>query len=288
MAFTLPSLPYPTNALEPHIDKMTMEIHHGKHHKAYVDNLNKALEGQAALLTSRSSSFCAKSARCRRTFARPSSTMAAAMPITRCSGRSWRPRPAANPAVRWRTTSSTFSDFATVQDAAQGCRPSKRFGSGWAWLVLADGKLKITQHAEPGQSLHEQPGADPGRRCLGTRLLFEVPEQTPRLSGRLVERGQLERRGQALCRREGRQAVICVAVIRCSMFDVRHSMFGIIAPMVCHESRTLNDERPTLCGPACSSLYVAHSGPTTFPLPGRISATSPVPIAVCRSNGPTS
>jgi superoxide dismutase, Fe-Mn family len=44
MAFTLPSLPYPADALEPHIDKTTMEIHHGKHHAAYVNNLNKALE----------------------------------------------------------------------------------------------------------------------------------------------------------------------------------------------------------------------------------------------------
>src|SRR5438874_4211257 len=50
MAFTLPNLPYPTNALEPSIDTMTMEIHHGRHHKAYVDNLNKALEGQTGLL----------------------------------------------------------------------------------------------------------------------------------------------------------------------------------------------------------------------------------------------
>jgi Fe-Mn family superoxide dismutase len=45
MAFTLPELPYPTSALEPHIDGRTMEIHHGKHHKAYVDNANKALAG---------------------------------------------------------------------------------------------------------------------------------------------------------------------------------------------------------------------------------------------------
>ena len=49
MAFTLPNLPYPTNALEVSIDAQTMEIHHGRHHKAYVDNLNKALEGQTAL-----------------------------------------------------------------------------------------------------------------------------------------------------------------------------------------------------------------------------------------------
>ena len=48
MAFELPALPYATDALEPHIDKETMEIHHGRHHKAYVDNLNKAIEGTDA------------------------------------------------------------------------------------------------------------------------------------------------------------------------------------------------------------------------------------------------
>ena len=49
MAFTLPPLPYPADALEPSIDRMTMEIHHDKHHGAYVTNLNKALEGQTNL-----------------------------------------------------------------------------------------------------------------------------------------------------------------------------------------------------------------------------------------------
>src|ERR1700679_601604 len=49
MAFTLPALPYAPDALEPYIDKMTMEIHHGKHHAAYVTNLNKALESAPEL-----------------------------------------------------------------------------------------------------------------------------------------------------------------------------------------------------------------------------------------------
>ena len=49
MPFTLPPLPYPSDALEPYIDKQTMEIHHGKHHNAYVTNLNKAIESAPAL-----------------------------------------------------------------------------------------------------------------------------------------------------------------------------------------------------------------------------------------------
>src|SRR5262245_16764641 len=49
MAYQLPSLPYPKEALEPHIDATTMEIHHDRHHKAYVDNVNKAIAGNAAL-----------------------------------------------------------------------------------------------------------------------------------------------------------------------------------------------------------------------------------------------
>ena len=49
MAFTLPTLDYAYNALEPHIDARTMEIHHTKHHQAYINNVNKALEGKADL-----------------------------------------------------------------------------------------------------------------------------------------------------------------------------------------------------------------------------------------------
>ena len=52
MAFTVPDLPYPYEALEPHIDKLTMQIHHDKHHAAYVTNLNKALESAPDLQNS--------------------------------------------------------------------------------------------------------------------------------------------------------------------------------------------------------------------------------------------
>ena len=86
MPYELP-LPYGYDALEPTIDARTMEIHHGKHHQAYVDNLNKALEGTEwdgqpleRVLT------C--STRSRRTSARPCATTAAATPTTRSSGRS--------------------------------------------------------------------------------------------------------------------------------------------------------------------------------------------------------
>src|SRR3954466_14357133 len=59
MPFTLPPLPYPTNALEPHIDAKTMEIHHGKHHNAYVTNLNAALEKAPELASKSIEQLCA-------------------------------------------------------------------------------------------------------------------------------------------------------------------------------------------------------------------------------------
>src|SRR3989304_9853165 len=59
MPFELPPLPYPHDALEPHIDARTMEIHHGKHHAAYVTNLNKALEGHANLQALSIQDLCA-------------------------------------------------------------------------------------------------------------------------------------------------------------------------------------------------------------------------------------
>ena len=88
MPFTLPDLPYDYAALEPTIDARTMEIHHGKHHQAYVDNLNKALEGTELGRQQRRVGPARASTRCRTTSAPPSATTAAATPTTRSSGRS--------------------------------------------------------------------------------------------------------------------------------------------------------------------------------------------------------
>jgi Fe-Mn family superoxide dismutase len=147
MAFTLPSLPYAANALEPSIDTMTMEIHHGRHHKAYVDNLNKALEGQAALASKPIEQLL-------REISQVPDAIRQAV-INNGGGH-------ANHAMFWEIMApgaggdptgpladdikAAFTDFAgfkaQVKDAGV-----KRFGSGWAWLVLADGKLKILSSA---------------------------------------------------------------------------------------------------------------------------------------------
>ena len=147
MAFSLPNLPYATNALEPSIDTMTMEIHHGRHHKAYVDNLNKALEGQAALASKPIEQLL-------REIKQVPDNIRQAV-INNGGGH-------ANHAMFWQIMgpggggqpsgpladdiTKTFGDFAAfkaqIKQAGVG-----RFGSGWAWLVLADGKLQILSSA---------------------------------------------------------------------------------------------------------------------------------------------
>jgi len=139
MAFTLPALPYAHNALEPHIDELTMQIHHGKHHQAYVDNLNKAIAGTPN--EGKSLEELVKSA-------------GSISPAVRNNGGGhwnhsffWeilgpgaggKPSGALGSAI-----DTTFGSFEAFQEkfAAAG---TTRFGSGWAWLILKDGKLEIT------------------------------------------------------------------------------------------------------------------------------------------------
>src|SRR5205809_5894855 len=147
MPFSLPPLPYSTDALEPHIDKMTMEIHHGRHHKAYVDNLNKALEGQSALSISSIEQLL------RNVKTVPDGIRQAV--INNGGGH-------ANHSMFWEIMAAgaggkpsgpladditkAFGDWATFQTQLKQAGVS-RFGSGWAWLVLADGKLSIISTA---------------------------------------------------------------------------------------------------------------------------------------------
>jgi len=139
MAFTLPALPYAHNALEPHIDELTMQIHHGKHHQAYVDNLNKAIAGTPN--EGKSLEELVKSA-------------GSISPAVRNNGGGhwnhsffWEilgPGAGGKPSGDLGSAiDTTFGSFEAFQEkfAAAG---TTRFGSGWAWLILKDGKLEIT------------------------------------------------------------------------------------------------------------------------------------------------
>jgi superoxide dismutase, Fe-Mn family len=143
MPFTLPPLPYPTNALEPHIDAQTMEIHHGKHHAAYVNNLNAALE-KAPELQGKSLDDLLKNLS-----TVPESVRTA---VRNNGGGHW------NHSMFWQIMSptgggaptgkladaikSTFGDFEKFKEQFNAAGGS-RFGSGWAWLVNDGGKLSI-------------------------------------------------------------------------------------------------------------------------------------------------
>jgi Fe-Mn family superoxide dismutase len=139
MAFTLPALPYAFDALEPHIDSQTMQIHHGKHHQAYVDNLNKAIAGTEHENKSLEQLVAAAGK---------------ISPAVRNNGGGhW------NHSFFWNILSangggqpsgkladainSTFGTFEAFQEKFNTAGTT-RFGSGWAWLIVKDGKLEIT------------------------------------------------------------------------------------------------------------------------------------------------
>jgi Fe-Mn family superoxide dismutase len=144
MAHTLPPLPYAPDALEPYIDAQTMQIHHGKHHQAYVNNLNAAIEKAPELASWSLDDLC------RNIDKVPEAVRTA---VRNNGGGHW------NHSLFWRlmhahdgaepagaladAITKTFGDFARFKEqfAAAGVG---RFGSGWAWLVAApDGGLSI-------------------------------------------------------------------------------------------------------------------------------------------------
>jgi Fe-Mn family superoxide dismutase len=155
MAHTLPPLPYPADALEPHIDKMTMEIHHGKHHAAYVNNLNAALEKHPELQSKsvedllRGISTVPEDIR---TAVRNNGgghanhTMFWQIMAPKAGGA---PTGAIADAIK-----ASFGDFDKFKDAFQKAAMG-RFGSGWAWVIDNGGKLAIESTANQDSPLME-------------------------------------------------------------------------------------------------------------------------------------
>jgi Fe-Mn family superoxide dismutase len=139
MAFTLPQLPYAFDALEPHFDKATMEIHHGKHHQAYVTNLNNAVAGTEMENLSLEALM--------------SNISKYPMPVRNNGGGHYNhslfwtllaPNGGGEPTGELGAAiASAFGSYSTFKEefakAAIG-----RFGSGWAWLIVKDGKLTIS------------------------------------------------------------------------------------------------------------------------------------------------
>lgn len=140
MSFTLPALPYATNALEPHIDTKTMEIHHGKHHQAYVTNLNAALEGNE---------WASKS------IEEILANVSTLSPAVRNNGGGhynhsmfWQilgPGKGGTPTgIIGDAINGSFGSFEAFKEALTKAGMT-RFGSGWAWLSKdASGKLFIS------------------------------------------------------------------------------------------------------------------------------------------------
>jgi superoxide dismutase, Fe-Mn family len=155
MAFTLPPLPYDFAALEPHIDAKTMEIHHGKHHQTYVNNLNAAIE-KAPDLAKKSLDDLMRSVN-----TVPESVRTA---VRNNGGGHWNhsmfwqimgPKAGGEPggnlgnAIR-----SAFGDFAKFREQFSAAGVG-RFGSGWAWLINSGGKLSISSTPNQDNPLME-------------------------------------------------------------------------------------------------------------------------------------
>lgn len=139
MAFTLPALPYAHEALEPFIDTLTMQIHHGKHHQAYVDNLNKAIAGTEHENNS-----------LEELVANAGKISAA---VRNNGGGHWNHSffwqilapnaggaPTGELADAINAAFNSFDEFKTKFSTAG----ATRFGSGWAWLIVKDGKLEVS------------------------------------------------------------------------------------------------------------------------------------------------
>lgn len=162
MAFTLPALPYATDALEPHIDAKTMEIHHGKHHQAYITNLNNAIAGHADL----------ESKTVEEIIANLDAVPEGIRTAVRNNGGGH-----ANHSLFWTIIGpgkggapsgklaadidTAFGSFDAFKEAFAKAATT-RFGSGWAWLSVKDGKLAVSSTAN-----QDSPVMEGGKPLLG-------------------------------------------------------------------------------------------------------------------------
>jgi Fe-Mn family superoxide dismutase len=137
MAFTLPELPYSKDALAPHISAETLEFHHGKHHKAYVDNLNKALDGKPEANKSLEEVI-----------------MSSDGPVFNNAAQVWNHtfywssmKPGGGGVPTGELADAITRDFGSFDKFKEefSTAGATQFGSGWAWLVLDGGKLKVTK-----------------------------------------------------------------------------------------------------------------------------------------------
>lgn len=206
MSYTLPSLPYAYDALEPHFDKQTMEIHHTKHHQTYVNNANAALESLPEFANLSAEELITKLDQ---------------LPADKKTVLRNNAGGHANHSLFWKglKTGTTLQgdlkaaierDFGSVENfkAEFEKAAATRFGSGWAWLVLKGDKLAVVSTANQdspadGRSHFRRfrlPDYRPGR--LGTRLLPEIPEPPPGLHQSLLGRSELGRSCSAFCRQK--------------------------------------------------------------------------------------
>ncbi len=165
MPHTLPALPYAFDALEPHIDAQTMQIHHGKHHQAYVTNLNAALDKHQALHNESLESVLSGLSKV------PEDIRAA---VRNNGGGHWNhsrfwtwmaPNGGAEPTGKLANAiSSAFGDFTTFKEQFAAAATG-RFGSGWAWLIRKGGKLTIV--STPNQDNPLMDGTAPNDVLVG-------------------------------------------------------------------------------------------------------------------------
>jgi Fe-Mn family superoxide dismutase len=156
MSFTLPALPYASDALEPYIDKMTMEIHHGKHHQAYVTNLNKALES-APDLAGKSveellANNCAAVPEAIRTAVRNNGGGHANHSmfwVIMGAGKGGAPVGNLAQAIN-----GAFGGFDAFKEKF-GAAAAGRFGSGWAWILKTGSGIELTSTANQDSPLME-------------------------------------------------------------------------------------------------------------------------------------